>query len=60
MLNIFDIAKNNNYFNVKAPTALKYIIEGNKNIPNINKNTKPIITMNDTKQIIVKNNNYKK
>ena len=60
MLNIFDIAKNNNYFNVKQPTVLKYIIEGNKNIPNINKNTKPIITMNDTKQIIVKTNNYKK
>jgi len=60
MLNIFDIAKNNNYFNVKEPTALKYVIENNKNIPNINKNTKPIITMNDTKQIIVKTNNYKK
>ena len=60
MLNIFDIAKNNNYFNVKQPTVLKYVIEGNKNIPNINKNTKPIITMNDTKQIIVKTNKTNK
>ena len=60
MLNIFDIAKNNNYFNVKEPTALKYVIENNKNIPNINKNTKPIITMNDTKQIIIKTNKTNK
>ena len=35
MLNIFDIAKNNNYFNFKEPTVLKYVIEGNKNTPNI-------------------------
>jgi len=56
MLNIFDIANNNNYFNFKPPTVLKYVIEGNKNIPNINKNTKPIITTNDTRQNIVKTN----
>ena len=56
MLNIFDIGKKNNNFNFKEPTVLKYVIEGNKNIPNINKNTKPIITMNDTKQVIVKTN----
>ena len=60
MLNIFDIGKNNNYFNFKEPTVLKYVIEGNKNIPNINKNTKPIITMNDTKQIIIKTNKTNK
>ena len=56
MLNIFDIVNNVTLF--KQPTALKYLIEGdkNKNLPNIKTNIKPIITMHDTKQITVKTN----
>ena len=56
MLHKFDIA--NNVTRFKQPTALKYLIEGdkNKNLPNVKPNVKPIITMHDTKQIIVKTN----
>ena len=38
----------------EQPTALKYLIEGDKNLATIKKNIKPIITMNDTKEIKVK------
>ena len=50
MLNIFDIANNVSQF--KEPTVLKYLIKDDKKqtLPNILKNTKPIITMHDTKK----------
>jgi hypothetical protein len=50
MLNIFDIANNVSQF--KEPTVLKYLIKGDKKqtLSNIQKNTKPIITMHDTKK----------
>ena len=55
MLHKFDIANNVTQF--KQPTVLKYLIEGDKkNLPNVKTNIKPIITMHDTKQIIVKTN----
>ena len=50
MLNIFDIAINASRIK-EQPTALKYLIEGNKTSPNIKTNSKPIITMNDTKKM---------
>jgi hypothetical protein len=50
MLNIFDIAINASRIQ-EQPTALKYLIEGNKKSPNIKTNSKPIITMNDTKKM---------
>ena len=55
MLFLLDIA-----INVKRikeqPTGLKYLIEGDKNLPlpTIKKNIKPIITMNDTKEMKIK------
>jgi len=56
MLHKFDIANNVSQF--KQPTVLKYLIEGNgkckcdtKNFPNVIKNSKPIITMHDTKKM---------
>jgi hypothetical protein len=55
MLHKFDIV--NNVTRFKQPTALKYLIEGDKkNLPNVKTNIKPIITMHDTKHIIVKTN----
>ena len=55
MLHKFDIANNVTQF--KQPTVLKYLIEGDKkNLQNVKTNIKPIITMHDTKQIIVKTN----
>ena len=59
MLHLLDIAINASRIQ-EQPKVLKYLIEGNKNVPNIKINSKPIITMNDTKQIIVKTNNTKK
>ena len=55
MLHKFDIANNVSLF--KQPTALKYLIEGKgniKTIPNVIKNSKPILTMHDTRK--TKNN----
>ena len=54
MLHKFDIANNVSQF--KQPTVLKYLIEGNgngdiKNILNVKTNSKPIITMNDTRKM---------
>ena len=49
MLYLFDIAIN--VSRIKEPTVLKYLIEGNKTLPNIKTNIKPIITMNDTRKI---------
>ncbi len=59
MLHLLDIAINARRIN-EQPKALKYLIEGNKNSPTIKQNIKPIITMNDTKQIKVKTNNNTK
>ncbi len=59
MLHLLDIAINASRIQ-EQPKVLKYLIEGNKNVPTIKTNMKPIITMNDTKQIIVKTNNTKK
>jgi len=59
MLHLLDIPINASRIQ-EQPKVLKYLIEGNKNMPNIKTNMKPIITMNDTKQIIVKTNNTKK
>ena len=59
MLNLLDIANNASRLQ-EQPKVLKYLIEGNKKLPSIKTNTKPIITMHDTKQIIVKTNNTKK
>jgi hypothetical protein len=56
MLHKFDIANNVSQF--KQPTVLKYLIEGKcdtKNIPNVIKNSKPVITMNDTRKMKEKN-----
>ena len=55
MLFILDIALNASRIN-EQPKALKYLIEGDKNLPlpTIKKNIKPIITMNDTKEMKVK------
>jgi len=55
MLNLFDIAINASRIH-EQPKVLKYLIEGDKKCPTIKKNIKPIITMNDTKQITVKKN----
>ena len=52
MLHKFDIANNVSLF--KQPTALKYLIEGKgdtKNVPTVIKNSKPILTMNDTRKM---------
>ena len=46
MLNIFEIPKHVSQY--KEPTVLKYLIEGDKNVSNIKKHIKPIITMHDT------------
>ena len=59
MLNLFDVAINASRIQ-EQPKVLKYLIEGDKKLPNIKTNIKPIITMHDTKQIIVKTNNTKK
>jgi hypothetical protein len=59
MLHLLDIAINASRIQ-EQPKVLKYLIEGNKNIPTNKPNSKSIITMNDTKQIIVKTNNTKK
>ena len=59
MLNLLDIAMNASRIQ-EHPKVLKYLIEGDKKLPNVKTNTKPIITMHDTKQIIVKTNNTKK
>ena len=53
MLFLLDIALNASRIN-EQPKALKYLIEGDKSLPTIKKNIKPIITMNDTKEIKVK------
>ena len=50
MLNLFDIALNASRIQ-EQPKALKYLIEGDKKLPNIKTNTKPIITMNDTRKM---------
>ena len=50
MLNIFDIAINASRIQ-EQPTGLKHLIEGNKTSPNIKTNSKPIITMNDTRKM---------
>lgn len=57
MLNLLDIANNASRIQ-EQPKVLKYLIEGDKNLSMMKtkSNTKPIITMNDTKQIIVKRN----
>ena len=47
--NLLDIS--NNVSRIKEPTVLKSLIEGNKTLPNIKTNIKPIITMNDTRKI---------
>ena len=59
MLNLLDISINASRIQ-EQPKVLKYLIEGDKKLPNIKSNTKPIITMHDTKQITVKTNNTKK
>ena len=50
MLNIFDIAINASRIQ-EQPKVLKYLIEGDKKLPNIKTNSKPIITMNDTRKM---------
>ena len=55
MLNLLDIANNASRIQ-EQPKVLKYLIEGDKNLSMMKTNTKPIITMHDTKQIIVKRN----
>jgi len=54
MLHKFDIS--NNVTRFKQPTALKYLIEGDKNktLPNVKPNVKPLITMHDTKKTFEK------
>ena len=54
MLHKFDIANDVTQF--KQPTALKYLIEGDKNktLPNVKPNVKPLITMHDTKKTFEK------
>ena len=59
MLNLLDISINASRIQ-EQPKVLKYLIEGNKNVSNIKTNMKPVMTMNDTKQITVKTNNTKK
>ena len=59
MLNLLDISINASRIQ-EQPKVLKYLIEGNKNVPNIKTNIKHVMTMNDTKQITVKTNNTKK
>ena len=49
MLNLLDIANNASRIQ-EQPKVLKYLIEGDKNIPTIKTNMKPIITMNDTRK----------
>ena len=55
MLNLLDISINASRIQ-EQPTVLKYLIEGDKKNTNTKTNTKPIITMHDTKQMIVKTN----
>ena len=50
MLHLLDIAINASRIQ-EQPTVLKYLIEGNKTLPNIKTKIKPIITMNDTRKI---------
>lgn len=50
MLHLLDIAINSSRIQ-EQPKVLKYLIEGDKNIPTIKTNMKPIITMNDTRKI---------
>jgi hypothetical protein len=54
MLHKFDIS--NNVTRFKQPTALKYLIEGDKNktLPNVKSNIKPLIIMHDTKKVFEK------
>lgn len=59
MLNLLDISINASRIQ-EQPKVLKYLIEGDKNMPTIKPNIKQIITMNDTKHITVKTNNTKK
>jgi hypothetical protein len=54
MLNLFDVAINASRIQ-EQPKVLKYLIEGNKTSPNIKTNSKPIITMNDTRKMKEKN-----
>lgn len=49
MLYLLDISSN--VSRIKEPTVLKYLIEGNKTLPNTKTIIKPIITMNDTRNI---------
>lgn len=50
MLNLLDIAINASRIQ-EQPKVLKYLIEGDKTLSTIKTNTKPIITMNDTRKI---------
>jgi hypothetical protein len=55
MLNLLYVSNNSSRIQ-EQPKVLKYLIEGDKNLPNIKSNIKPIITMNDTRKIKEKTN----